>query len=278
MIVIIFVERGVPFQNVASVGVSRCPHELLCVVFLDVGQGDAIFIQSPEGIQMLIDGGRGSEVLRELADVMGFFDHTLDYVMVTHPDADHIGGLIGVLERYEIDKILHTENKSDTSVSRTLAEHIKSEGAEVTNVRRGYTYDLDEGVTLTILYPDRNAEDMESNTSSIVARLTYGESEFLFTGDAPKNVEAYLLEEGNESLQSDVLKVGHHGSKTSSADIFIETVSPTYAIISAGKDNRYGHPHQEVIDRLDSAGVEIKNTAEMGSIFMISDGKNIWFR
>ncbi|MBX2866450.1 MBL fold metallo-hydrolase [Candidatus Kaiserbacteria bacterium] len=275
LLVLFFILIGsldvLPERNVAAVSQSgTCPERLLCVVFLDVGQGDSIFIQSPTETQMLIDGGRGSAVLRPLADVMGFFDKTIDYVLITHPDSDHVGGLVSVFDRYEILHVLRTEKESETAVWQAVEERLEG---EMLFARRGQTYDLGGGAVLTILFPEADASDLESNEASIVARLVYGESEFLFMGDAPQEVERKLLE---GDIQSDVLKVGHHGSKTSTAEEFIEVVRPTYSIISAGKDNRYGHPHAEVLENLSVS--EIKNTADEGSIFMISDGKSIWFK
>ena len=255
--------------------------ELLRVTFLDVGQGDATFIESPSGTQVLLDGGRGGAVLRELGTVMGFSDRTIDMVVATHPDLDHIGGLIDVFERYEVTTVLMTENVADTPAYDALIESIESEGVDILYARKGQVFDLGVGsggtTTLTILFPDRDPTNWESNTSSIIVRLVYGESEFFFSGDAPKEVEEYLVGTG-ALLQSDVLKVGHHGSKTSTAETFVSAVDPTYAVISAGKDNSYGHPHKEVTELLTRYGVTQKNTADEGSISFASDGERLWFR
>lgn len=255
---------------------------LLEVTFLDVGQGDATFIQSPTGTQVLIDGGKGGRVLPALHAVMGFFDTDIDMVVATHPDMDHIGGLIDVLEKYSVRTILMTENMSDTPAFQMFLEKVKEEGAEVRYARRGQVYDLGFGAqgstTLTILFPDHDPSGLESNMSSIVARLTYGESEYMLTGDSPKEIEEYLVSLGASTLQSDVLKVGHHGSRTSSAETFITATYPSYAIISAGKDNSYGHPHKEVTDLLTALGIEQKNTADEGRIRSLSDGSEIWFK
>jgi competence protein ComEC len=255
--------------------------QLLRVTFLDVGQGDATFIESPTGTQVLIDGGKGSVVLDPLQKVMGFFDRDIDMVVATHPDMDHIGGLIDVLKRYNVSTILITENVSDTPAFETFLGEVKNEGAQILYARRGEIYDLGRGeagsTTLSILFPDHDPSGLESNTSSIVARLAYGESEYLLTGDSPQEIEEYLVSIGT-SLQSDVLKAGHHGSKTSSAESFVSAVAPMYAIFSAGKDNSYGHPHREVVDRFTAHGVIQKNTADQGSIFSESDGKVILFK
>lgn len=244
----------------------------LVVAFLDVGQGDAIFVESPTGVQLLIDGGQGSAVLKRLAEHMSFTDRTIDYVLATHMDADHIGGLVDVLERYEVKTIIHTEQKGESAVAKTFKKAVTAEGAERMYARRGMTFDLGGGVWFYILFPNYDPRDFESNTASIITQLVYGEHEFLLTGDAPLGIEEYLTSLDGKKLESDVLKVGHHGSKTSTASDFLEVVAPTYAIISAGKDNRYGHPHEEVMERLLTSGVITKNTAEDGSVVFVSDG------
>jgi competence protein ComEC len=249
---------------------------VLTVAFLDVGQGDSIFIESPSGTQVLIDGGANASVLRGLGQAMGFFDRTIDLVVATHQDQDHIGGLIDVLERYSIATILLTENESETPVAGAFMEAVTREGSQVYYARSGQVYDLGAGLngstTLTILFPDRNPRGLESNTSSIVSQLRYGDIEFMLTGDSPIAIETYLVALYGDSLESEVLKVGHHGSRTSTSEAFLEKVSPEYAIISAEKDNRYGHPHKEVIGVLNAFGAHIKNTADDGSIFFTSNG------
>ncbi len=255
---------------------------LLQVTYLDVGQGDATLIESPTGTQVLIDGGPDAHVLRELSDTMGFFDRTIDMVVATHPDLDHIAGLVDVLERYRVHTILMTENESGTPVNEAFLTRVRDEGAEIIMARRGQVFDLGRSAagstTLAILFPDRDPQGLESNTASIVSRLSYGQSDFIFTGDSPQAIEEYLVDSADTSLQSEVLKAGHHGSDTSSSELFVGAVAPLYAIISAGKDNRYGHPHKEVVDRFATFGIDTKNTAESGSIFMVSDGEGIWFR
>lgn len=257
---------------------SLCGTKELCVVFLDVGQGDSIFIQSPSGQQMLMDTGKGQSVLRGLGDVMSLNDREIDYVLTTHPDADHIGGLSEVLERFEVNNLIMTENESDTPIWQLAKRAVLNENAKVIMARRGQLIDLGAGVQLEILFPDIDPTELESNTSSIVARLTYGERSFLLTGDSPKAIEEYLVLIEGANLESDVLKVGHHGSRTSTSLMFLAEVSPKYAVISAGKNNSYGHPHVEVTDALFNAGVEILNTAEVGHVVFWSDGHSLELR
>jgi competence protein ComEC len=142
--------------------------------------------------------------------------------------------------------------------------------------RRGQEISLGASTTLTIIYPEGSVADLESNTASIVLKVTYGTTSFLLTGDSPKNIEEYLVLTQGDGLQSTVLKVGHHGSRTSTSELFLDAVQPTYAVISAGRDNRYGHPHTEVTDALFNAGVEILATADMGTITFMSDGATVW--
>lgn len=254
----------------------------LKVSFLDVGQGDSTLIETPTGTQVLIDGGVDSRVLTELSHTLGFFDKDIDMIIATHPDGDHIGGLIDVLMRYDVRTIVMTENENDTPIAEAFQKMVTEEGAKVIYARKGQVYDLGSGeagsTTLSILFPDHDPTNLESNMSSIVARLSYGESSYLLTGDSPIEIEEYLVGQMGSALMSDVLKVGHHGSRTSTSENFITTVSPTYGIISAGKDNSYGHPHKEVVDRLTEHNVIQKNTADEGSIASETDGETIWFR
>lgn len=244
----------------------------LRVHFLDVGQGDAILIETPDDVRVLIDGGPDKVVLSELASIVPLFDTSIDMVIATHPDTDHIGGLSGVLEHYAIGTVLLTENEGESSAAEAFAEAVQLEDAAVVHARRGMRFLLGASTSMQVLFPETDASDMESNTSSIVVKVEYGDTSFLFTGDAPKNIEEYLVLVEGEHLQSDVLKVGHHGSRTSTSDLFLDEVAPAYAIISASAENSYGHPHVEVTDALFNAGVHTFSTAEEGTITLVSDG------
>jgi len=248
---------------------------ILTVVFLDAGQGDAIFIEAPNGNQVLIDGGPNKSVLRQLSKVMPFYDRSIDIVIATHPDKDHIGGLPDVLQRYTVDFILESGAKNDTGISRAFESAILQNKIKRIFAKRGMAITLGDDVFLNILFPDRDVSEVESNTTSIVAQLVYKNTEFMFTGDSPKTIEEYLVFLDGEKLRSDVLKVGHHGSKTSSSESFVGYVSPEYAIISAGADNSYGHPHKEVVEILNQFGSAILNTKDNGAIIFKSDGENI---
>ncbi len=252
---------------------------VLTVAFLDIGQGDAIFIEAPTGNQLLIDGGPGKSILRELSKVMPFYDRSIDVLVASHPDADHIGGLNDVLRRYKIDLFMEPGVEGETTIYKELNSRLERLKIKKLEARRGMVVDLGEGTILQILFPATDPSGMETNTASIVARLVYGEHEFLLTGDSPENIEEYLVSlecpKCPLTLEADVLKAGHHGSKTSTSDIFVQAVSPDFAIISAGKDNRYGHPHPEVIDTLTKHKTKILRTDEQGRIIFESDGLNL---
>ena len=248
---------------------------VLTVAFLDVGQGDAIYIESPNGNQVLIDAGPGRPVLRALGEVMPFYDRSIDLVIATHPDADHIGGFPEVLERFAVGAVMEPGVSSATAIYRTFRAAVAAEGAEAMAARRGMKIILARGTVLEILFPDRDTTGWETNTASIVARLIYGESEFLLTGDSPIQIEKYLLELDGRRLRSRVLKVGHHGSKTSSDPVFLAAVAPVYAVISAGRNNRYGHPHAYVFEALGRLGARILSTADRGTIVFETDGETL---
>jgi competence protein ComEC len=251
---------------------------VLTVAFLDVGQGDAIYIEAPNGNQVLIDGGANANVLRELSRVMPFYDRSIDIVIATHPDTDHIGGLSDVLERFDVNYIFQSGVEGDSNTYNSFVRFIEREvesGAQRVLARRGQIIVLDEGVELHILFPDRDVSDIESNAGSIITQLVYGETEFMLTGDSPQAIEKYLVNVDGANLRSDVLKVGHHGSNTSSAESFIAAVLPTYAVISAGTDNRYGHPHREVLELFELLESEIFSTFESGTIIFESNGVSV---
>lgn len=248
---------------------------VLTIAFLDVGQGDGIFIEAPNGNQVLIDGGSNKKVLRELGKVMPFYDRSIDMVIATHPDKDHIGGLPSVLEKFKVGVFVETEIVSSTGVYEALESISTEKEIQKIIAKRGQRITLDKNVYIDILFPDRNATLWEANTASIVARLVYGNTSFLLTGDSPKRIEEYITSLDGEGLSANVLKLGHHGSRTSTSEFFLSAVNPQYAVISAGVDNRYGHPHKEVTDTLKEFEIPSLATYERGTIIFKSDGENI---
>jgi len=253
-------------------------NDYLKVVFLDVGQGDAIFIEAPNGKQVLIDGGPDATLLSSLGKVMPFADRSIDMVIATHPDMDHIGGLPILIDNYKVANIIENGSTSTSQIFSSLEERVLKNKINKIIARRGIHIVLDEkeNIYIDILFPSGDVSDLESNDASIVSRLVYGENSFMFTGDASLYTENLIeWNEAENILHSDVLKLGHHGSRTSSSLLWLEKVNPDVAIISAGKDNRYGHPHQELIDRLSSLHIPFLSTSEKGNIIFKSDGVNL---
>ncbi len=248
---------------------------VLTVAFLDVGQGDAIFIEAPNGNQVLVDGGPNKSVLRELGKVMPFYDRSIDLVVASHPDKDHIGGLVDVLKKFKVGVLVETGVVSETGVYEALKNISTEKGIQKIIAKRGERITLDKNVYIDILFPDRDAFGWEANTASIVARLVYGNTSFLLTGDSPKRIEEYITSLDGEALSSSVLKLGHHGSRTSTSEFFLGAVNPQYVIISAGLGNRYGHPHKEVTSSLKEFEIDSLKTYENGTIIFKSDGENI---
>lgn len=247
----------------------------LRVAFLDVGQGDAIFIQTPSGKQVLIDGGPNQDVVYQLAEVMPWWDRSIDMIIATHPDKDHIGGLDDVLSRFDVSYYLDNGVGSDTETYQVLDSMVDSFTREYIVARRGMVIDFGDGVQIRVLAPEIVFEGGDDNNASVVVQLLYGESEVMLTGDAGVGVEQALVRNYLEQLSSDILKLGHHGSKTSSSQTWLDAIDPKWVVVSAGVGNSYGHPHPEVIDRIDD-DIKILDTRIDGLIVFESDGQNFW--
>ncbi len=247
----------------------------LTVAFLDVGQGDSIFIEAPSGNQVLVDGGPNAKVLQELGKVMPLYDRTIDLLIVTNPDQDHFAGFLDVLKQYEVATVMEPGTVGKSHMYPEFEKAVMEEGATRVLARRGQIVNLGDGAYLKVLFPDRDVSTETPNNGSIVMQLVYGDTEILLTGDSTTKVEQQLFLKNSVELKSDVLKVGHHGSRTSTGSAFVAAVAPEYAVISDGKDNRYGHPHKETLDTLSKFGVKVFRTDEDGTIIMHSDGKII---
>ncbi len=261
--------------------------KFLTVIFLDVGQGDAIFIEAPNGNQILIDGGATSAVVREISKFMLFYDRTINMIISSHSDLDHIGGFPEIFKRYKIEKYATSDKNDSADLYLELEKLNESERADRIFLKSGDRIILDEeaGIYLDVLWPiDANSIE-DNNDTSVVLKLVFNNTSFLLTGDVSKSVETEIISyftnkeniTANISIKSDVLKVGHHGSKTSTAIDFLEIVSPEYSIISAGADNKFGHPNKEVLDLLSDKKTKVLETSTLGSIVFKSDGENLWF-
>ncbi len=252
--------------NTISTPTSTESDELI-VHFIDVGQGDAILIDLNQ-TEILIDGGGRSPGI--VSYLNNYVDGSLEVVIATHPHADHIGGLIEVLNDFQVDQIWHN---GDTYTSQTYAEFmtaVQSEGAEIHIAKRGdFIYSGELSFTIYNPY----VLGSETNNNSIVLSLSYGDIDFLFTGDAEQEAENDMLVSSIVPLPDvEILKVGHHGSRTSSSELFLESISPEIAIYMAGVDNSYGHPHEETILALSSINADIYGTDVFGSIVINTDG------
>jgi competence protein ComEC len=252
----------------------------LKVVFFDVGQGDSIFVKTPNGNHIIIDGGPDNKVIEKLGREMPFWKRTIDVMILTHPHADHIVGLIEVLRRYKVKNVLWNGMDYDSSIFLEWKKLVEKEGAKVYVVRDGSKVKEGKSLYLKIINPyfseSSYLNDIDNN--SVVSHLIYKGYSFLFTGDIFSEKEKELVRRKREDIKSNVLKVSHHGSKTSSDEDFIKYVSPEIAVISVGKNNRYGHPNKEVLERLIMNGAYILRTDEVGDIKIFSDGRNLFFK
>jgi competence protein ComEC len=247
----------------------------LKVVFLDIGQGDSIFIKSPVGNKVLIDGGPGDNLVKRLPKYMSLFDRDIDMIFITNPDKDHFEGFIPLLENYNVPVFITSGvSAPNNPVYQEFIRISKKNGLKELQVLNGQIIDIGGGAYLEVIFPDREGlSDLSHNDGSLVLRLVYGKTSILFTGDSTEKIEKYLIENYPQNLKADILKVGHHGSKTSTSDPFVSIVSPLWAVISVGKINPFGHPHKEVLDILKKYNVEILGTYDRGDIVFESDGR-----
>ena len=263
--------------------------ELLHIYFCDVGQGDAILIKTPQNRQILVDGGQDDQVLKCLSEALPFYDRTLDLLVLTHPHADHVGGLIDVLRTYQVKKVIFWQIPYKSADYEEFIELVGEKGPSILEVVAGDTLALDQQTRAEVWYPLSEEElnllgtpidpyDGEDvNDSSIIFRLVCGDFETLLTGDAEEDVQKLLLQQGIVE-EADVLKVAHHGAKNGFDEGFFEKLESQLVVISVGENNRYGHPHPETLEELKNAGVEIRRTDREGTIEVVSDCKTWWVK
>jgi competence protein ComEC len=263
----------------AWIAAFQMPDGRLHVHFLDVGQGDAILIQCPNGQQIMVDGGpEPSVLLSHLGRRMPFWDHSLDLVVLTHPEEDHLGGLVEVLTRYDVSLVMDSGQECSSATCDAWTALIEEKEISYRRAQSGMRLELDQGVWIEVLHPPtplmaNTASDINNN--SMVLRLEYGRFSTLLAGDVMAEAEQVLLSSG-QPLDSLVLKVPHHGGDTSLTLPLLDAVNPEAVIISVGPDNRFGHPSEVTLEKL--VGIRTYRTDQDGGIEVISDGSVYWLR
>jgi len=262
-----------PIKNITLVNNKRAVNGNLKVSYIDVGQADSILIEQGTS-SMLIDAGNNEDSDTVYNYIAGQGITKLNYIVGTHPHEDHIGGLDYVINSFKVGEIYMPRVTSNTKTFLDVMSAIKAKGMKITVPTVGETFKVGNA-TATILAPNSsNYEDL--NNFSIVIRLTFGNNSFMFDGDAEDISENEILSKGL-NISADVLKVGHHGSSSSTTQAFLDKVNPKYTVISVGQDNSYGHPHKSTMDKLKAKGIKVYRTDESGTIVATSDGKNITF-
>ena len=252
-----------PTENANQYGVS--------VHFIDVGQGDSIFIGLPDNKSMLIDAGENTCGDTVIDYILSTGEDRLDYVVATHPHSDHIGGMTKVINKFEIGTFYMPDCSHTTKTFENMLDALIQNQVDTQIARKGVTICNDGNVKIEILSPAANTFDDLNNYSAVV-KLTYGDVSYLFTGDAETDAENLITDD----VSADVLKVGHHGSATSTGMAFLKRVNPQIAVISSGADNSYGHPDFKVVQRLENYGVKIFRTDTDGTVIISTDGKDIY--
>lgn len=244
----------------------------LRVDFLDVGQGDAILLNLPQGTRILVDAGPDNLVLNQISEVLPWWEHKIDYVVISHYHADHILGLIELLNKYEIGEILTTAHQPDDFLYNILINKLKKKNIPIVFVATGQTFAFEKNISVQVISAENNNKDYNNN--SLVLKLNYLQSSILLTGDLTQYLEDKLIK-SDFDLQSDLLKVAHHGSRYSSSQEFLAKIQPKFCVISVGEDNDFQHPHLETLARLSSFGCKIYLTQDFGNLSWQSTGR-VW--
>lgn len=244
------------------------------VHYIDVGQGDATLVQV-NGKNLLIDAGPNKSAGSLVEYIKGIGVTTIDHVIATHPHEDHIGGMDEIFDAFEVKNFYSPKVEHTTKTFEKMINAVTNEGLKITTIKAGdgSKIDLGDGTKVEIFSPVDDKYN-ELNDYSPIMKITFGENSFLFTGDAEKLVEKQVIANG-ENIDADVLKVGHHGSTTSSSEDFIKEVSPDIAVIPVGEGNDYGHPHKEILELLEKNNINLLRTDFEGTIILESDGENI---
>lgn len=244
--------------------------QTLSVHFLDVGQGDAIFAELPNGETMLIDAGENYHGEGILSYITQEGYSKIDYLVATHPHADHIGSMPYIVRNFDVGVVYMPKVSANTSLYESLLKSIKSKRLTVKNGKAGVTIAQDGDFSADIIAPSKIVEN-NLNNCSLVIMLTYGSHSFLLTGDAEKEE----LNAIKTSIEADVFKAGHHGSKTSSTQALVQRINPKITVISCGKNNDYGHPHKEVLKALKTVGSSVYRTDKDKTVVVTSDGSTL---
>jgi competence protein ComEC len=240
------------------------------VVYFDVGQGDAALVRAPGSLQALVDGGPSRDVLAKVHSAMPLFDRLIELVVITHYDNDHLRGILPVLERYEVGRVVGLAEADDSAEYAELQKILAQKNIPFSGIGNGMRARFSEKMFFDIFAPQKTGQE---KNHSLFIKVVYGATAYLFTGDAEEAEEKEAIAEGFD-LNADVLKVGHHGSKYSTSAEFLNTVGPLFSVISVGAGNRYGHPNGELLQRL--AGIDILRTDILGNINIFSDGSNVY--
>ena len=245
----------------------------LKVIFMDVGQGDAILIQTPSGKNILIDTGPSNDLGEKISKYISDSRRVIDLLVLTHPDLDHIGGTLSVLQEFEVKEFMHSGLLAGVPMYSVIADTISCQEILVHEAEAGKRITIEPGVFIDIYSPHQGIESFDANDYSIISHLYYGNTSVLMTGDATKIIESDLVQIYGNNLSAEILKIGHHGSQTSTLDSFVHQVDPNYGIISAACDNRFGHPHPNVLSTLFKNRVEILDTCSQGNIIFESNAQ-----
>jgi len=265
------------------VAILNLPDDKLHVTVLNVGQGDAILIQTPNHQNILIDGGPSPQAISlELGEKLPFWDRTIDLIVLTQPQADHVTGLVEVLQRYEVKQVIEPGIAYSSTIYRQWLKLVEGKEIEYRTVHAEQEIDLGEDIKIEVLNPpsplfQSTSDDIDNN--GVVFRLSWNKVSFLFTADIRKEAEWHLVAQ-RANLKSTVLKVAHHGSQTSTSPEFLAVVDPEVAVISAGADNRFGLPHTKVLSRLTErlGNDKVYLTSEHGTIEFTTDGERLWVK
>lgn len=268
------------FLAVLALGffVRQAQKDYLKVCFFDIGQGDAILIRTPQGHNILIDGGPDNSILAKLGQALPFYDRTIDLMVLSHPQADHITGQLGVLKKFDVKNVLASKVNYSSQIYDSWKQLVKNENADFIEAVAGQDFIFDQA-RLKVLSPFFSLQGKagdDINNQSVSLKLNYFSTSFLFTGDMETKGEAELVAKWGANLEADILKAGHHGSDTSSSKKFLEIVRPKIAVIQVAGDNDYGMPSLRVLDRFKKTGVQVFRNDLESDVCFGADEENYW--